>query len=253
MPGNLTYQAYRLIWSSLDWLFPPECGGGCGKKGVRWCTDCYNESHIIGNRCCEMCGDITIEFGVCQHCQGVRPSYTQARSWAIFKGPVRNLVHRLKYKNDMCLGDALAQPMIHDIQRNGWNIDLLIPVPLSLARLAERGYNQAALIAFPIAVGLRVPYHPKALRKVKDTRSQVGLTYEARKVNLIDAFEANVAQVDGKRVLVIDDVTTSGSTLNECACVLKAAGAREVYGYTFARAAHNKLAANAEEPPALEN
>jgi ComF family protein len=143
--------------------------------------------------------------------------------------------------------------MTIDIKRIGWDLDMLIPVPLSLARLAERGYNQAALIAFPIAIGLRIPYDTRSLIKVRDTRPQVGLSYEQRKLNLSDAFSVNATKVNGKRVLVVDDVTTSGSTLNECAKVLIEIGAKEVYGYTFARAAHNRLAANTEEPPVLKS
>ena len=245
MPGNLAYQAYQLIWSGLDWIFPPECGG-CGKKGVRWCPVCASESRTISDRCCEICGDIFVDTEICQRCLEERPVFTQARSWAVYEGPVRNLVHRLKYKGDICLGEALAKPLIFELKRIGWNIDMVIPVPLSLARMAERGYNQAALIALPIAIGLQVPYQVKALRKVKDTRSQVGLSYNDRKTNLMDAFKVDVEILKGKRILVVDDVTTSGATLNECARALYEAGACDVFGYTFARAANNKLAPNTE-------
>jgi ComF family protein len=247
MPGNLAYEAYQLIWVGLDWIFPPECGG-CGKKGARWCGDCLSSSQIIGDNCCELCGDITVSAGICVRCQRTRPEYTQARSFAVFQGSIRNLVHRLKYKGDMSLGEALAKPLISDLKRIGWKFDMVIPVPLSLGRMAERGYNQAALIALPVAMGLQVPYRGKAMQKVRHTLSQVGLSFDERLINLADAFEVDVKIVAGKKVLLIDDVTTSGATLNECARVLKAAGAQEVYGYTFARAAHNRFAANTEMP-----
>lgn len=252
MPGNLAYRAYHLIWSSLDWLFPPDCGG-CGKKGERWCSDCQSKSQIIGGRCCTVCGDISVETGICRRCREDPPLYTQVRSWALFQGPVRSLVHQLKYKNDICLGEALAQPMILELQKIGWPLDLLMPVPLSLARMAERGYNQAALIAFPIAIGLNIPYTARALMKVRNTRSQVGLRFEERKQNLANAFTVNAPKVNAKRILIVDDVTTTGSTLNECARILLGAGAKEVYGYTFARSAHNRLVSHAEEPLDLGN
>jgi competence protein ComFC len=245
MPGSLAYRAYHLIWVGLDWLFPPDCGG-CGKQGTRWCNECLSKSHVIGNQCCEVCGDVTVLAGVCARCQGQIPVYTRARSWAIYQGPVRNMVHRLKYKGDLSLGEALAQPLIADLTRIGWAIDVVAPVPLSLARMAERGYNQAALIAYPIAIGLTVPYQAKLLRKVRDTRSQVGLSYDDRLTNVVDAFFVDGLKVSGMRVLLVDDVTTSGATLNECARVLKKAGADEVYGYTFARATHNRTAVHSE-------
>lgn len=245
MPGNLAYRAYHQIWVGLDWLFPPECGG-CGRKGSRWCDDCVFGSVLIGDQCCPVCGDIALSVGLCLHCQEQKPVFTQLRSWASYLGPVRNMVHRLKYHGDISLGEAVAQPMIAELARIGWDVDVVAPVPLSLARMAERGYNQAALIAFPIAMGLHRPYQGKLLTKVRDTRSQVGLSYDDRLMNVVDAFSVEPEAVSGKRVLLIDDVTTSGATLNECAKVLMSAGADSVHGYTFARATHNRAAAHTE-------
>lgn len=245
MPGNLAYNAYHLIWVGLDWLFPPTCGG-CGTKGTRWCDDCLSNSQLIGNQCCEVCGDVTVHTGVCARCQLQRPLCTQVRSWAVYNGPIRNMVHRLKYKGDISVGEALAKPLVTDLHRIGWIVDIVVPVPLSLARMEQRGYNQAALIARPIAIALRISYQPKALQKVRDTRSQVGLSYTERQNNLVDAFIVDAVNVTGKNVLLVDDVTTSGTTLNECARMLKVAGAGNVYGYTFARATHNTTAPHTE-------
>jgi competence protein ComFC len=245
MPGSLAYRAYHLIWVGLDWLFPPDCGG-CGKKGTRWCGDCVSQSDVIGNQCCDICGDITVHSGVCARCMEQTPACTQARSWAVYQGSVRNIVHQLKYEGDLSLGEAIAQPLIADLTRIGWPIDVVAPVPLSLARIAERGYNQAALIAFPISIGLKIPYQAKLLRKVRDTRSQVGLSHDGRLANVVDAFTVDGLKISGKRVLLVDDVTTSGATLNECARVLKRAGADDVYGYTFTRASHHSTAAHTE-------
>jgi ComF family protein len=245
MPGNLAYNAYHLLWVGLDWLFPPNCGG-CGSKGTRWCEDCLSDSQLIGNQCCEICGDVTVLAGVCARCQGQMPLCSQVRSWAVYKGPVRNMVHRLKYKGDISMGEALVKPMVADLQRIGWAFNMVIPVPLSLARTVERGYNQAALIARPIAIELQVSYQAKVLQKVRDTRSQVGLSYTERQNNLVDAFTVDVEKVRGKNVLLVDDVTTSGTTLNECARMLMLAGAEKVYGYTFARATNNRFAPHTE-------
>ena len=237
MPVDLAPRVYQLLLTGLDWLYPPDCCG-CGKSGVHWCNECQSRSQVIGDGCCEVCGDISVPNGVCKRCQSDTPEFTSVRSWAMYQGPVRNAVHRLKYKGDFSLGSSLAKLMIPALQAINWPVDIVIPVPSSLARLSERGYNQAALIARFIAAGLQVPYVGKGLTKVRNTRSQVGLQFEERKANVVGAFEAVGEHASGKRVLVIDDVTTSGSTMNECAKALKYAGSHDVYGYTFARATY---------------
>jgi competence protein ComFC len=245
MPVDLANRVYQLFLTGLDWLYPPDCCG-CGKSGVHWCEDCQSRSHVIGNDCCEVCGDISVPKGVCKRCQSEKPDFTSVRSWATYEGPIRNTVRRLKYKGDFSLGASLAKLMIPALQATKWPVDIVMPVPLSLARLSERGYNQAALIARFIAAGLQVPYVEKGLIKVRNTRSQVGLQFEERKANVVGAFEAVEEHATGKRILVIDDVTTSGSTLRECAKALKHAGSSDVYGYTFARAIYNHPNADAD-------
>jgi len=235
MPGNLAYQAYQLIWMGFDWLYPPICGG-CGSNGTRWCIDCQSNSQVIGDKGCFICGDLVAYHGLCIRCKEERPACNFIRSWAVYAGPIRNAVLRIKYGRNIGLSLRLAALMMNDLTRLGWQIDLVLPVPLSLARFAERGYNQAALLAWPIAQGLRLPYLPNGLRKIRDTQTQVGLPLDERRINVLGAFTAKPSIVGGKQVLVIDDVTTSGSTMNECALVLKAAGAQEVYGYSLARA-----------------
>jgi ComF family protein len=117
-----------------------------------------------------------------------------------------------------------------------WEIDLITPVPLGLARLAERGYNQSSLLARPLSLALHVPYRPQILSRVRETRSQVGLTAAERRENVSGAFVARSNGIMGRNVLLVDDVTTSGSTLDACAEALFTAGARQVYGLTLARA-----------------
>lgn len=236
MPERLVYQAYRLFWSMIDWLYPPVCGG-CEKKGERWCETCNRLAQVIVSPVCPLCGQPQAEQVLCKRCQQSPPAYSALRSWAIFGNQVRNALHRLKYKGDLGLGEALARPLVACLRQYGWTMDLIVPVPLGLARLAERGYNQAALLAWPISLALGVSYRPKSLRRVRETRSQVGLKLAERQENVQGAFGARREWVAGKTVLVVDDVTTSGSTLNACAAALLDAGARTVYGITLARAA----------------
>jgi ComF family protein len=117
-----------------------------------------------------------------------------------------------------------------------WDIDLVVAVPLGVARLKERGYNQAALIARPFALQTCIEYSSRGLKRVRETRSQVGLSFDQRQDNVVNAFSANQGIVNKKRILLIDDVATSGATLNSCGAALYGAGAREVYAMTVARA-----------------
>jgi ComF family protein len=117
-----------------------------------------------------------------------------------------------------------------------WSIDLVTCVPLSKTRMKQRGFNQAAMLARPLALGLHVPFQPLLLRKTREVPSQVGLSSQDRRRNVEDAFESGRTIHSSKRILVIDDVFTTGSTMNACARALFDAGAQQIYGLTFARA-----------------
>jgi competence protein ComFC len=233
--ASLVYPAYRWLWSSLDWLFPPQCGG-CGQNGSRWCPVCQSAARRIMPPVCPICGQHQISQRLCQRCRQAPPHYTALRSWAVFDGSVRNALHRLKYKRDIALGEALSRHLLDVYNHLGWQVDLVVPVPLGVARQAERGYNQSALLAKPLALACGLPYYPRALRKTRETPSQVGLNLEQRWSNVAGSFEALPGDVQGRSVLVVDDVSTSGATLNACAQALADAGAVRVYGLTLARA-----------------
>jgi ComF family protein len=130
----------------------------------------------------------------------------------------------------------LAEKLIACYHEWNWQVDLAIPVPLGVARLSERGYNQAALLARPLALYLGIPYRPIGLIRLRETRSQVGLSYEQRLENVRDAFSARKEIVAGKKVLIVDDVATSSATIDTCAQAILASGGIEVYGLTVARA-----------------
>jgi ComF family protein len=183
-----------------------------------------------------VCGQPQLNDRLCRKCRQSPPHYTALRSWAVFDGPVRNALHRLKYKRDIALGEVLSHHLLEVYYPLGWQVDLVVPVPLGVARQAERGYNQSALLAKPLALGCGLPYHPQAIRKTRDTPSQVGLSVDQRWNNVAGSFETLPTYVQGKRVLVVDDVATSGATLNACAQALAAGGALQVYALTLARA-----------------
>ncbi|MEA3441538.1 MAG: phosphoribosyltransferase family protein [Chloroflexota bacterium] len=117
-----------------------------------------------------------------------------------------------------------------------WSVDMIVPVPVGKTRAEERGYNQAALLAIPLSLKLGIIYSSKAIHKTRDVKSQVGLSLEQRFMNVAGAFTASTNVVQNKSILLVDDVITSGATLNTCTKALIDAGALRVYGITLARA-----------------
>ena len=144
MPVSLAYRAYKTLWESLDWLYPPHCGG-CGELGSRWCAGCFQHTQVIDPPICPVCGNPNPGGSICARCKEINPKYAALRSWAVFGGAIRNAIHQLKYRRDIGLGEALSRPMIDCLLKLNWTLDINTSVPLGLARLAERGYNQATL------------------------------------------------------------------------------------------------------------
>ena len=232
---RLGYHLYRLFWAGVDFLFPPICGG-CEKLGVRWCGECKTSVVLIPEPQCDICGLPQSSAGVCDSCQKTKPTYDILRSWAVFEGPVRKAVHRIKYRQDLGLGESLANDLLDYVNQLNWQVDIVVPVPLGKKRFRERGYNQVSLIARPLALAKGWKYAPRSLKRARETTSQVGLSADKREENVHDAFVAKGSQVDGKSVLIVDDVSTTGATLNSCAQALITGGAREVYALSLARA-----------------
>jgi len=142
----------------------------------------------------------------------------------------------MKYRGNRAFGESIALQMAQDVDSLHWPVDVLMPVPLGKKRLKERGYNQVALVARPLAFQLGFMYVPDALRKRRDTRSQVGLTLAQRSKNVHEAYEADPNVVKDKTVLLMDDVATTGSTISACTTALRSAGVKDVYVLTIARA-----------------
>ncbi len=159
-----------------------------------------------------------------------------------FEGEVRRAVHRLKYRNHQSLAVPLAQLMADYWRKDPMPADLITPVPLHPARQRKRGYNQADLLARAFGRMIGVPVETTRLKRVRHTRSQMSLSAADRCENMRGAFTYqtpkgnNASGVRGRRVLVVDDVCTTGSTLEACSVALKSAEALSVWGFTLARA-----------------
>jgi competence protein ComFC len=186
---------------------------------------------------CDVCGlPVGKSDFICTSCDSSRPSFLSLRSWAVFDGSVRQALHHLKYRRDFSLGDTLALPISDFALKLKWPIDVVVPIPLSQQRYKERGYNQTALIAYPLSIRTGWQYHSRALIRARHTRTQVGLTASERKLNVQGAFIADNKLVQDKNILLVDDVATTGATLSSAADALIAVGAKSVYALTLARA-----------------
>ncbi|MFN2234960.1 MAG: ComF family protein [Anaerolineales bacterium] len=230
----MKYQFYNLFWHFVDLVFPPHCGG-CNELGVRWCKKCQQGTKIIQPPICKICGQVVQTDDVCNRCKTVPPNYEAVRAWAEFDGPIRNGIHDLKYRKNIVLGAIFAQYLVQLFHTYNWPIDIVVPVPLGKERQKQRGYNQAALIAQPLAQELQLLYNPNILQRIKETRSQVELSFKERQDNVKNAFKAVCSDIQGKSILIIDDVATSGSTMNACADALMKVGSKSVFGLTVAR------------------
>lgn len=154
---------------------------------------------------------------------------------ADYEGLIKKSIHRLKYQNDISLAYELSKFLTILLESTDWHVDIVIPVPLSKHRLDARGYNQASLLAFPLALGLKSSYTTKGLVRVRETRSQVSLGLLERRENVRNAFLADPKVVKDKVVLLVDDVMTTGATINSAAQALHSAGVRKVLGLTVAK------------------
>ena len=223
------------FWKALDWIFPPECAA-CGEPGYRLCLKCQNKIKFIHdtNSTRRRPGKF---FGVhSKFHEGTIPDWcSDSRHMAHYEGVVRECIHSLKYHENRGLGELFSQWLAQLVEEAGWSIDLVLPVPLSAERLQERGYNQAALVARPLAARLKVPFSTYGLARILDTPSQVGLSAEERRVNVAMAFKAEQEVIQSRAILLVDDVMTTGSTLSACARALLRAGASSIYAVTIAR------------------
>ena len=245
----LQAKAYHFFWNSIDWLFPPECIG-CGKEGVLICSECWHSMVRADLNSCIYCGAQLPKRGVCTRCEHLQHTIHELRYVAAYQGVMRTAIHRLKYERDLGIALELADMLAQIMQATNWQIDLIMPVPLSEKRKAQRGYNQAALLAYPLSLQLHIPENTKGLVRVHETRSQVNLNFKERQENVQGAFSADPAMVKDKTILLVDDVFTTGATINAAAAALREAGSKRVYALTVAKALGRQV--TIENAPAID-
>ena len=221
---------------ALDWVFPPKCIG-CGIEKEHFCKTCLEKINYLNKDVCQFCGS-PIRFGTtCNECLREKPHYDQLRSVSTYTPPISNAIRLLKYQRDITLGLILSQLMAKKVVEMNWKVDMVLAVPMSPKHFQERGYNQAAVLAYPISLLLDLDFESGAIIKKRETKTQVGLSAKERKMNVENAFFADSKIVSGKNVLVVDDVSTTGATINACSYALRQAGAALIYAITLGKAA----------------
>ena len=192
---------------------------------------------IIRTGYCSQCGvpfHSSRLIHVCFHCASKAPAYDKHRAPFIYEGPVQKLVQDFKYKGEFWVRQFYKE-FVSVMAEEFDDIDVVVPVPLHINRLKERGFNQSQLLAEIWSQVLKKPMVPAALERVVDTPSQTTLTKAERLINLKNVFALNDAvDIKGKRVLLVDDVHTTGATFDVAAKILKDAGAESVMATSFA-------------------
>jgi ComF family protein len=222
----------------LDLLFPIECLG-CSKEGEYICEPCFH-SIPTGWNFCLFCRRPSLEGRLCLMCV---PRHAIDRVFIAGdynSKTLKNAIRALKYSYVEDLKKPLGKFLIQHLQYQKVFFEhhdiVIVPMPLSKTRFRERGFNQAELLAREVAEYLRLPLLTSALLRARHTDAQVGLTEDERRENIAGAFKVkSFEEVKDKSVLLIDDVATTGATLEEAAKVLKNAGAKEVWGAVLAK------------------
>lgn len=233
-----------------DVIFPPQCLG-CAEilhpqKGKLFCPVCKEKIRFITGDICPVCGtifpDSPAKSHLCGNCLGNKTYFSCARAVVSYETIILHAIHQFKYGNNISVGAWLASFMADfsfpDVDFTEYS--LMIPVPLHIKRLRQRGFNQALILARAIGKKWQIPVNFSLLKRHKFTETQTGMNKTERKQNIKGAFEVRAKEnITGKNIIIVDDVYTTGATVNECAKTLLNAGAQKVIVLTLARVLHN--------------
>ena len=223
----------RTSLALLDLVLPEHCVA-CKREGSYLCADCEADLPPLQKPYCFLCAGPRVPQ-LCDSCRRSAPAFDSVRAPYVFRDSARRIVHDLKYRHIRIAAPHIARLLAAYLERNPYPVDTLCPVPLHPRRERSRGFNQSELIARELSRITGIPTDDDALRRTRNTHAQVSMeSPEDRRRNIVGAFECST-DMEGRRLMLIDDVVTTGSTMSECADALKNAGAANVWGLAFAR------------------
>ncbi len=197
-----------------------------------WCTDCDADMPYLDGPHCPTCALPSPGGATCGRCLRKQPLFDRTVAACAYAFPLDQLIQSLKFREQLQLARELAERLVPRVTAIP---DCLVPMPLHPARLRARGYNQSHELARHLSRRLAIPLLPHACRRVRDTSPQSALKSKDRMKNMRKAFQAT-HDFSGRHVAVVDDVMTSGASLNELALALRRSGAREISAWVIARA-----------------
>jgi ComF family protein len=228
--------AKSLRTQALDLLFPLRCAG-CGRAGDSFCPECQAQVLPVPQPVCIRCGQPVAVAGRCAGCTDGQFRVSAIRAAAVYADPLSQAIHRFKYEGRPELHEPLGDLLVGYWQTRAVTVDLVAAVPLHDKRLRERGFNQSELLATVLCRQVGLPLlKPGILCRTRDTQQQMLLGPAERRANVLDAFHWAGPPLRGCKLLLIDDVATTGSTLEACAEIALNAGASKVWALTVARA-----------------
>ena len=218
----------------LDALYPLECVG-CGGSGKVICDQCAEALPFLGPPHCRVCAAPSVSE-LCQACARSARRFDGVRAPYRYEGAVRQAILALKYGGIRAAAPQLSDMLANYLEANPMPGDLMAPVPMHPSRRRERGYNQAELLARPVAEHCDIPYQDHLLVRTRRVDPQAGMASAATRTTNVAASVAvpRPSDVDGAQVILVDDVATTGSTLDACAAALKESGAVTVWCLTLA-------------------
>jgi competence protein ComFC len=236
--------------SLLDFIYPPHCivcGRYLSPQEKDICDFCWDSLSILPDPFCPVCKSFLkvpkTKCGICsvegESALWGNKNIPMVKSLGTFDDHYKSLIHNFKYKRKISLGQRLGERLSENLSLDDrfLDFDFLVPVPLHPARKRERGFNQSEILAEVISKRMNLPVLKRVLKRIKNTKDQTNLNAEQREKNVSGAFSLSSAkdgeQIYGKKIILIDDVITTGATLRGCAEVLREGGAKKVVGATL--------------------
>ncbi|HOP55720.1 MAG TPA: ComF family protein [bacterium] len=198
------------------------------------CSECLSRVSPVPIPVCKICGSPVEKSNICFRCRQNLPYFSRARSYALYDGVIKTAIIRFKFEKKKRIGEFLGNLLGEFALNLNWKMDVIVPIPLSDRRLKERGFNQSEILALEVGKILKLPVS-SGLVRIKETVPSISLSPAERIKNINKAFLLSDRDLKGKRVLLVDDVYTTGATVNEAGKTLLERGIKEVRVLTLAR------------------